>query len=134
MDTDDAPGAAFSLKGRHYRTGEVIELCILGSIIAECKPISAAPDDETDEASGNEGEGLPWIAPGLVDLQINGYGGIDMNAPEVTEQDVIALMERLWAEGVTTFYPTVITGSDASIAHAVDAIHRACCRLERAYG
>ncbi|MEC0368417.1 N-acetylglucosamine-6-phosphate deacetylase [Paenibacillus chibensis] len=134
MDTDDAPGAAFSLKGRHYRTGEVIELGISGSVIAECKPIGAAPDDETDEASGNEGGGLPWIAPGLVDLQINGYGGIDMNAPEVTEEDAIALMERLWAEGVTTFYPTVITGSDASLAHAVDVIHRACCRLERAYG
>ncbi len=57
-----------------------------------------------------------------------------MNAPDLAEETVEALIGRLWAEGVTSFYPTVITGSDASIERALAVIDRVCSRLEREGG
>ncbi|MGN7359612.1 N-acetylglucosamine-6-phosphate deacetylase [Paenibacillus sp. SAF-054] len=121
--------SGFTLRGRHYRTGEAIVLRIDGAVITACSPLtSAAPWNPEDV------EELPWIAPGLVDLQINGYGGLDMNAPDLAEEDVIALVERLWTEGITSFYPTIITGHDASITHGLETIHRACLRLEQEHG
>ncbi|MCJ8012028.1 amidohydrolase family protein [Paenibacillus sp. KQZ6P-2] len=124
MNSGSIQSSGLSLRGRHYRTGEMIVLSMAGGIITECRPAAAVPGNESEEE-------LPWIAPGLVDLQINGYGGIDMNAPDLSEEDVIAFMERMWAEGVTTFYPTLITGADELIVRGFEIIDRACSRIER---
>ncbi|MEI0736325.1 hypothetical protein VQ056_06040 [Paenibacillus sp. JTLBN-2024] len=123
----------FELIGRHYRTGEPVAVRIREGVIAECQSIDAA-DCELNAVNLPAIENLPWIAPGLVDLQINGYGGLDMNAPDLAEETVEALIDRLWAEGVTSFYPTVITGSDESIERALAVIDRVCSRLEREGG
>jgi len=66
-----------------------------------------------------------YIASGLVDLQVNGFGGIDLNTGTVTAQTVIALCERMALEGVTTFLPTIITASEPSILAALAAIAEA---------
>ncbi|GIP28391.1 N-acetylglucosamine-6-phosphate deacetylase [Paenibacillus sp. J23TS9] len=128
MDLRSTPLSVSYLTGRHYRTGEPIMLGLAGGIITDCRVIPA------DGLDGESEESLPWIAPGLVDLQINGYGGIDMNAPDLSEEDVITFIERMWAEGVTSFYPTIITGADESIHQGLEVIHRACSRLEREGG
>lgn len=125
--------SGFELIGRHYRTGEPVAVRIREGVIAECRSIDAV-DCELNAMNLPAVENLPWIAPGLVDLQINGYGGLDMNAPDLAEETVEALIDRLWAEGVTSFYPTVITGSDASIERALAVIDRVCSRLEREGG
>ncbi|MBW4082246.1 amidohydrolase family protein [Paenibacillus sp. S150] len=70
--------------------------------------------------------GLPIVAPGLVDLQINGYGGHDFNNPLLTAAEVKLAVRTLWREGVTTCYPTVITGAADKIAAAMRAIALAC--------
>lgn len=53
--------------------------------------------------------------PGLVDLQVNGYRGLDINGPGLTEDVVVDLTQSLWAEGVTTYLPTIITAPEAEI-------------------
>ncbi|SEE86520.1 N-acetylglucosamine-6-phosphate deacetylase [Ruania alba] len=63
--------------------------------------------------------------PGLVDLQVNGYGGLDLNAPEVDADLVIALTRRLWAEGTTTYLPTLVTAPEAQILATLRAIGEA---------
>ncbi|UNK70702.1 amidohydrolase family protein [Microbacterium sp. H1-D42] len=60
--------------------------------------------------------------PGLVDLQVNGFGGFDVNADDVTPDTIVALTRALWREGVTTYLPTVITASEEKIAHALETI------------
>ncbi len=50
-----------------------------------------------------------FIAPGLVDLQINGYMGVDFSGPELTLEGIQELTKALWKEGVTTFLPTIIS-------------------------
>lgn len=49
--------------------------------------------------------------PGLFDLQVNGFAGVDFNAPELDSDRVVAATERLRATGVTRFLPTLITSS-----------------------
>jgi N-acetylglucosamine-6-phosphate deacetylase len=65
--------------------------------------------------------GLPsetaWLAPGLIDLQVNGYQGDDFNAGDLTIETVQRMACRLLATGVTTFQPTLITASEEKIVH-----------------
>ncbi|TWD80222.1 N-acetylglucosamine-6-phosphate deacetylase [Kribbella amoyensis] len=73
------------------------------------------------ESSGDLA-GAGWLAPGLVDLQVNGFGGFDVNGPEVTADTVIELVRALAVAGTTTFVPTVITASEADIVRSLQAI------------
>ncbi len=56
-----------------------------------------------------------WLAPGLIDLQVNGYLGDDVNADNLTIDTVQSLARRMLAIGVTTFVPTLITASEQKI-------------------
>ena len=49
--------------------------------------------------------------PGLFDLQVNGFAGIDFNAPGLTADRVAEALERMRATGVTRCLPTLITSS-----------------------
>jgi len=49
--------------------------------------------------------------PGLFDLQVNGFGGVDFNAPDLTTDRVAVALERMRATGVTRCLPTLITSS-----------------------
>lgn len=62
------------------------------------------------------------LTPGLIDLQVNGYGGYDVNAEDVTADTVVALTHALWAEGITSYLPTVITASEERIKHSLSQI------------
>ncbi|GIX02668.1 MAG: N-acetylglucosamine-6-phosphate deacetylase [Thermogutta sp.] len=70
-------------------------------------------------------ERLPWIAPALCDIQVNGYGGHDFTAPDVSPEDVWAVAEKMFATGVTRFLPTVTTHSREVMIHAVRTIAQA---------
>src|SRR5580698_2449645 len=58
-----------------------------------------------------------WLAPGLIDLQVNGFLGDDFNADDLTSDAVQRLARRMLATGVTTFLPTIITASEEKIVH-----------------
>lgn len=58
-----------------------------------------------------------WLAPGLIDLQVNGYHGDDFNGECLTVEAVHRLARSLLAMGVTTFLPTLITSSEEKIIH-----------------
>ncbi|HEX5222811.1 MAG TPA: amidohydrolase family protein [Verrucomicrobiae bacterium] len=49
--------------------------------------------------------------PGLFDLQVNGFAGVDFNNPATTSDDLFRAMEKIRATGVTRFLPTLITSS-----------------------
>ena len=67
-----------------------------------------------------------FIGPGLIDMQVNGINGIDFNDPALTQQQVIDATHFLLSQGVTTFFPTVITNSDENILQIVRTIYNAC--------
>ena len=66
-----------------------------------------------------------WVSAGLIDLQVNGYGGIDLNDGALTPGRVGDLARLLLAHGVTTFLPTLITASEESLTEALAAIAKA---------
>ena len=47
---------------------------------------------------------------GWIDLQVNGYGGVDFNAPGLTVEAVKAVTEKLAADGTVGYLPTLVTG------------------------
>lgn len=49
--------------------------------------------------------------PGLLDLQVNGFGGIDFNAQDLTAERLSTALDALRATGVTRCLPTLITSS-----------------------
>jgi N-acetylglucosamine-6-phosphate deacetylase len=65
---------------------------------------------------GAAGENV-WLSAGLIDLQVNGYQGDDLNADDLTVDTVQSLARRMLAHGVTTFLPTLITASEEKIVH-----------------
>lgn len=66
-----------------------------------------------------------WLAPGLVDLQVNGFGGHDLNGASLTPQTVLSLAHAMLRSGVTTFLPTLITASEQRLTAALTAIREA---------
>ncbi|UUZ95463.1 hypothetical protein LJK87_13995 [Paenibacillus sp. P25] len=106
-----------TLRGLHYRTGRPVQITVEQGRIAGV---------EDADAESEPKEYLPWIGPGLFDLQINGYGGMDFNTYPLTVQTVSRITRALWKEGVTGYFPTVITNADHTIREAVSAIAKAC--------
>lgn len=54
------------------------------------------------------------LIPGLVDLQLNGYAGLDVNEPSRRDSELSELVRVLWTQGVTTVYPTIISADDTT--------------------
>jgi N-acetylglucosamine-6-phosphate deacetylase len=97
--------------GRDPATGRTLCVTTEGGVIAEVRP-----------ATGTTGL---WLAPGLVDLQVNGFAGHDVNDADVSAETVVELVRALWRVGVTTVLPTVVTASERRITRAVAVIGRA---------
>lgn len=69
------------------------------------------------------------ILPGFIDIQVNGFGGYDLNREGVTVEDVAGVVRTLWRCGVTRFCPTICTESRERMMAALATIARACDEL-----
>src|SRR5690606_17508746 len=69
---------------------------------------------------------LPFIGPGLVDLQVNGINGVDFNDAALTIEGMVAATQYLLSQGVTSYLPTLITNSDEKILKILTIIATAC--------
>lgn len=89
----------FSISGRALIGDDFVEATLIvadARIVTIRRGIDRRADIRTDG----------WIAPGLIDLQVNGAYGFDFTADGATIAQVAA---RLPATGVTAFLPTIIT-------------------------
>jgi len=64
-----------------------------------------------------------FITPGFIDLQVNGFAGVDYNSPAVLTDDTLekiaTSIRTMFSTGVTRFFPTVITGSPEDMLGAL---------------
>lgn len=118
------------LRGRHYRTTDLIDVLCDGGRIASVEPASSVAADATAE----------WIAPALFDLQVNGGGGIAFGSPSLTTDEVHRVVELCRSHGISGLCPTLITGSFEDLHHGFATLSRAgledalpCYHLEGPY-
>jgi N-acetylglucosamine-6-phosphate deacetylase len=97
-----------TITGRDPASGRSLEVAVEQGRIAAIGP---GPENET-----------AWLSAGLIDLQVNGYRGHDLNGGDATPGTVAALASALRRVGVTTFLPTIVTASEASIVAALRAV------------
>jgi N-acetylglucosamine-6-phosphate deacetylase len=71
-----------------------------------------------------EADGV-YISPGFVDIQLNGFSGIDFSSPTLTPEQAIKVLPFLWETGVTTFCPTLITNSHERLLDSIRVLERA---------
>ena len=100
-----------AIVGRDPHTGEPLEIVVQNGLIHAVR--AASHDDDV------------WLSPGLIDLQVNGFFGYDVNRESSDPETIIALTREMIATGVTTFLPTVITASEEKIVGALRAIAEA---------
>ena len=65
------------------------------------------------------------VAPGLIDIQINGYNGIDFSDPELTAEDLKKTIRGLREVGVTTILATVTSNDHEHLMGAFRALSNA---------
>jgi N-acetylglucosamine-6-phosphate deacetylase len=68
---------------------------------------------------------MPVTAPGLCDLQVNGFAGVDFNDPAISTEHVASAAAAMEATGVTCFLPTLISGSLARFTACARTINAA---------
>jgi len=66
-----------------------------------------------------------WLAPGLIDLQVNGFAAVDYNSPETPVDEIGRSLEVQRATGVSRLLPTVITGSHENICGSLKRLVQA---------
>ena len=91
-------------------SGQCVQIAVREGTIVSIEPCV----DETDL----------YLSAGLIDLQVNGYGGFDCNDPSPSSAMVPRLTRAMIALGVTTFAPTVITASEADMLDRLRTIAR----------
>lgn len=106
-----------TITGRDPQSGRCVTLCVEQGMIARVEETA----EETDL----------FLSPGLVDLQVNGCFGFDVNEPELTSETVAGLVEVMLSNGVTCFAPTIITAPEHSMCHALSVIAEARRHLPR---
>src|SRR5689334_14503 len=76
-----------------------------------CSAIDVASGNPVAISSSVDFTPETYTAPGFIDLQVNGFAGVDYNSPGAAAEQVARSIRVLFSTGVTRFFPTVITGS-----------------------
>jgi N-acetylglucosamine-6-phosphate deacetylase len=97
-----------TITGRDPQTGRCLALVIDNGVITRVDDCSADSD--------------LFLSPGLIDLQVNGCAGQDVNAPQLTPQTIIDLVDAMLSRGVTCFAPTIITAPEDRICDTLSII------------
>ncbi|SKC70925.1 N-acetylglucosamine-6-phosphate deacetylase [Krasilnikoviella flava] len=105
-----APAGGTVVEGRDPATGDVLQVGVEHGTIAEIRRFASRDPD------------MPYLAPGLVDLQVNGYRDADVNGADVSADAIAEITHALAREGVTTWVPTVVTAAERDIARSLRAV------------
>ncbi len=104
------------LVARRWLDGQVVRICWQADRLRRVETLRGVAHPEQ----------YPLVAPGLVDIQINGYAGQEFSSPKLTAEKVIEIVRRMWAYGITGMCPTLTTQSDEVFQHALGQIDEAC--------
>jgi N-acetylglucosamine-6-phosphate deacetylase len=106
------------IRGKLGAGETVVDVQIADEYISEILPADLS---HICDLGGNELR----LATGFIDLQINGYDGIDFNDANTSTEQIAAAFRRLWCTGTTALLPTLITGSHEHITQCLANLVRA---------
>ena len=86
--------------------------------LSPAEPISAAPQEDPEDTAVIDASGLV-VSPGLIDLQVNGGYGHDLQDDPGVVWD---LGRKLPHSGVTSFLPTIISGPRSRTRSMLEAL------------
>jgi N-acetylglucosamine-6-phosphate deacetylase len=109
------------IKSKIAGVGDV-EIRLAGKRIAGITSVNSNHDDQR-----LPGDDLR-IAPGFIDIQVNGFAGVDLNHANFRGDELVAVCRNLLTTGVTRFCPTLITANHKQLARNIREIRRACER------
>ena len=91
--------------GYNTSNGELVEI-EFDTVITHVDPVLSEGDDVN-------------LAPGFIDLQLNGLAGVDYNSPAATHEQIARSLDAVFSTGVTRFLPTIITGAPDKMLAAI---------------
>ena len=77
------------------------------------------------ESLGPLDDQKPYLSPGFIDIQLNGFAGIDFCDATLDPRKAPGILPALWKTGVTTFCPTVITNSQEKLLQCFRVLEEA---------
>jgi len=96
----------------HYKTGKVSEFVFRDERLVSTRPSRSR---------------TPLLhGPGLFDIQVNGFAGVDFNHPDFSAEGLQTAVHAMWRYGTTHVMPTIVTGSPERMAAGMKAIATAC--------
>jgi N-acetylglucosamine-6-phosphate deacetylase len=105
--------------GKTAGSEAVLEVRLDGAITGVDELVAPQPTEE-------------YLAPGFIDLQVNGFAGVDYNDPAAPHEAIAKSIRTMFTTGVTRLLPTVITGSQERITGALKNLTAAKREFERA--
>jgi N-acetylglucosamine-6-phosphate deacetylase len=107
------------IEGLLYSDEKPVSITVKNGIITEVKRISKLSDKNK----------TVYIAPGLIDNQVNGFNGVSFSPDEgktvLDEEGILRATQALWQKGVTTYMPTLTTSSQAALIKNFTCLARA---------
>src|SRR5476651_2886330 len=110
------------INGRIYTGHDVLDnhavVIADGKIERVCKAADLPANIDTRDLDG------ALLAPGFIDLQLNGCGGVQFNdSLEAISIETLEIMQKANEKsGCTSYLPTLITCSVESMKHGIDVL------------
>ncbi len=95
-----------NIEGILYSNNEKVSIEIENGVIQKIENITTFEKEKSNNY---------FIAPALIDNQVNGCVGVDFADPNLTTDAVLKTIKEHHKNGVATFLPTVITASQESL-------------------
>jgi N-acetylglucosamine-6-phosphate deacetylase len=93
-----------TIEAIHYETGNPVRIEIRDNFIHKISELTGSLPNQNI-----------FVAPGLIDNQVNGYRGVDFSDTGLTTDKMVTAVAAIRHDGVTSFVPTVITNSHGNL-------------------
>jgi N-acetylglucosamine-6-phosphate deacetylase len=117
MTDDRTTHGEQTIHGLSYLDGRPIAVRVRGGLIDAVERIESLPPG----AAGR------FVAPGLVDNQVNGYAGVAFTTGSgpLAVEGVLRATRALWSVGVTSYLPTLTTHAAETYCHSLAVLAEA---------
>lgn len=110
-------------RGRRFDSSAAVEVRVSGGKIVSVETLDdAGTACDVGVCGAGACSDLPIIAPGLFDIQVNGAVGVELSSAGLTEEGVVAVLDKMLRDGVFRCCPTLTTNAPETMISAAATI------------